>query len=312
MVQNLISSTLEQTKSRFAHLDEISLFNQKKVLEAFSNNRLALRHFNSTDGYGYDDVGRDTLNNVVADIFGAEAAVASPMIASGTHALALALFGVLRPNDIVLSISGQPYDTLQDIIYKEGIGSLADFGVKFNCVELNDDATFNKQAIADFLSQTKVKMVYIQRSRGYAWRPALTIAQIEDICTFVRQIQKDVIIFCDNCYGEFVEKLEPTHVGVDYCAGSFIKNIGGGIAPTGGYIVGKRHLVELVAGRLTAPSIGCEIGSYAYGYRLFYQGIFMAPHVVNQALKTAVLFSTALTNLGYETLPKANETLSDI
>ena len=234
------------------------------------------------------------------------------MIASGTHALSLALFGVLRPNDVVLSISGEPYDTLQDIIYKEGIGSLADFGVKFNCIELNDDGSFDKDKIAKFLQNNKVKMVYIQRSRGYAWRPALTIDQIEDICAFVRNLQKDVIIFCDNCYGEFVEKREPTEVGVDYCAGSFIKNIGGGIAPTGGYIAGKRHLIELVAGRLTAPSIGTEIGSYSYGYRLFYQGIFMAPHVVNQALKTAFLFSTALTNLGYETLPKANETLSDI
>ena len=312
MVQNLISSALQQTKDKFAHLDEISLFNQRKVLKIFADNKLALRHFNSTDGYGYDDVGRDTLNQVVADIFGAEFAVASPMIASGTHALTLALFGVLRPNDVVLSVSGQPYDTLQDIIYKEGIGSLADFGVKFNCIDLNEDGTFNKDKIAEYLQNNKVKMIYIQRSRGYAWRSALTSAQIEGICNFVRQFDKNVIIFCDNCYGEFVEKREPTEVGVDYCAGSFIKNIGGGLAPTGGYIAGKRNLVELVAGRLTAPSIGTEIGSYAYGYRLFYQGIFMAPHVVNQALKTAVLFSTALTNLGYETLPKADETLSDI
>ena len=310
--KQVISGAMEQARDKFAYLDEISLYNQKKVLNIFANNRLALRHFNGTDGYGYDDVGRDTLNRVVSDIFGTESAVASPMIASGTHALSLALFGVLRPNDVVLSISGEPYDTLQDIIYKEGIGSLADFGVKFNCIELNDDGSFNKDRIAEFLQNNKVKMVYIQRSRGYAWRPALTIDQIEDICTFVRNLQKDVIIFCDNCYGEFVEKREPTEVGVDYCAGSFIKNIGGGIAPTGGYIAGKSHLIELVAGRLTAPSIGTEIGSYSYGYRLFYQGIFMAPHVVNQALKTAVLFSTALTNLGYETLPKANETLSDI
>ena len=312
MVQKIISGALEQTKSKFAHLDEISLYNQRKVLKIFANNKLALRHFNSTDGYGYDDVGRDTLNRVVADIFGAESAVASPMIASGTHALSLALFGVLRPNDVVLSVSGQPYDTLRDIIYKEGIGSLADFGVKFNCIELNDDGSFNKDKIAEFLQNNKVKMIYIQRSRGYAWRSALTIDQIEDICSFVRQFDQNLIIFCDNCYGEFVEKREPTEVGVDYCAGSFIKNIGGGLAPTGGYIAGKGNLIELVAGRLTAPSIGTEIGSYAYGYRLFYQGIFMAPHVVNQALKTAVLFSTALTNLGYETLPKAEETLSDI
>ena len=312
IVQEVIKSAQMQTKSKFEQLDQVSLCNQRRVLEVFAKNKLALRHFSGTNGYGYDDVGRDTLNQVVADIFGTESAVASPMIASGTHALTLALFGVLRPNDVVLSICGKPYDTLQDVIYKEGVGSLADFGVKFSTVDLLDDGSFDKEEIAKFLQNNKVKMVYLQRSRGYAWRSALTILQIKEICEFVRDIQNDVIIFCDNCYGEFVEKIEPTQAGVDLCAGSFIKNIGGGIAPTGGYIAGKRHLVELVAGRLTAPSIGTEIGSYTGSYRLFYQGIFMAPHVVNQALKTALLFSTALSNLGYETLPKATDSLGDI
>lgn len=310
--KDLISSAKKQTKAKFAQLDEISLYNQRKVLNAFAKNKLALRHFSGTNGYGYDDVGRDTLNQVVADIFGAESAVASPMIASGTHAISLALFGVLRPNDVVLSICGQPYDTLQDVIYKEGIGGLADFGVRFSTVDLKDDGSFDKEKIAEFMHNNDVKMIYLQRSRGYAWRSALTISQIANISLFARSIKDDVIIFCDNCYGEFVEELEPTQVGVDLCAGSFIKNIGGGIAPTGGYIAGKRHLVDLVGGRLTAPSVGTEIGSYTGGYRLFYQGIFMAPHVVNQALKTALLFSTALSNLGYETLPKANEDLGDI
>lgn len=310
--KDLISSAKKQTKAKFVQLDEISLYNQKKVLNAFAKNKLALRHFSGTNGYGYDDVGRDTLNQVVADIFGAESAAASPMIASGTHAISLALFGVLRPNDVVLSICGQPYDTLQDVIYKEGIGSLADFGVRFSTVDLKDDGSFDKEKIAEFMHNNDVKMIYLQRSRGYAWRSALTISQIANISLFARSIKDDVIIFCDNCYGEFVEELEPTQVGVDLCAGSFIKNIGGGIAPTGGYIAGKRHLVDLVGGRLTAPSVGTEIGSYTGGYRLFYQGIFMAPHVVNQALKTALLFSTALSNLGYETLPKANEDLGDI
>lgn len=310
--KDLISSAKKQTKAKFVQLDEISLYNQKKVLNAFAKNKLALRHFSGTNGYGYDDVGRDTLNQVVADIFGAESAVASPMIASGTHAISLALFGVLRPNDVVLSICGRPYDTLQDVIYKEGIGSLADFGVQFSTVDLKDDGSFDKEKIAEFMHNNDVKMIYLQRSRGYAWRSALTISQIANISLFVRSIKDDVVIFCDNCYGEFVEELEPTQVGVDLCAGSFIKNIGGGIAPTGGYIAGKRHLVDLVGGRLTAPSVGTEIGSYTGGYRLFYQGIFMAPHVVNQALKTALLFSTALSNLGYETLPKANDDLGDI
>lgn len=309
--QKLISSAIEQTKDKFAQLDEIALFNQRKVLSVFTKNGLALRHFASSNGYGYDDVGKDALNNVVADIFGAQSSVTSPMIASGTHAITLALFGVLRPKDHVLAIGGQPYDSLHDVIYKEGIGSLADFGVKFSVIDLKNN-TFDKDAIAQFLQSHNVKMVYIQRSRGYAWRPALTIAQIEDVCRFIRSINKDVIIFCDNCYGEFVEKREPTEVGVDLCAGSFIKNIGGGLAPTGGYVVGRSDLVDLVAGRLTAPALGTEVGSYAYGYRLFFQGIFMAPHVVNQASKTALLFSSALSQLGFETLPHVNDNLSDI
>lgn len=309
--QKLISSAIEQTKDKFAQLDEIALFNQRKVLSVFAKNGLALRHFASSNGYGYDDVGKDALNNVVADIFGAQSSVTSPMIASGTHAITLALFGVLRPKDHVLAIGGQPYDSLHDVIYKEGIGSLADFGIKFSVIDLKNN-TFDKDAIAQFLQSHNVKMVYIQRSRGYAWRPALTIAQIEDVCQFIRSINKDVIIFCDNCYGEFVEKREPTEVGVDLCAGSFIKNIGGGLAPTGGYVVGRSDLVDLVAGRLTAPALGTEVGSYAYGYRLFFQGIFMAPHVVNQALKTALLFSSALSQLGFETLPHVNDNLSDI
>lgn len=309
--QQLISSAIEQTKDKFAQLDDIALYNQRKVLNVFAKNGLALRHFAQSNGYGYDDVGKDALNSVVADIFGTEASVTSPLIGSGTHALTLALFGILRPNDHVLAIGGQPYDSLQDVIYKEGIGSLADFGIKFSVIDLKNNL-FDKDAIAQFLQSNKVKMVYIQRSRGYAWRPAITIAQIEDICKFVRQFNKDAIIFCDNCYGEFVEKREPTEVGVDLCAGSFIKNIGGGIAPTGGYVAGKRNLIDLVAGRLTAPALGTEVGSYANGYRLFFQGIFMAPHVVNQTLKTALLFSSALSQLGFETLPHVNDDLSDI
>lgn len=306
-----VALALKQTESRFSQIDEITLHNQKKVLNAFANNQIALRHFNGTSGYGNDDVGRDGLNRVVADIFGTEDAVVSPLITSGTHALTLALFGVLRPGDTVLSVCGEPYDTLHDVIYGQNIGSLSDFGVKFRSIPLKDN-DFDKPAIEAFLRQNKVKMVYLQRSRGYAWRRALSIAQIEDICTFVRNIAPETIIFCDNCYGEFVEQLEPTQVGADYCAGSFIKNIGGGLAPTGGYIVGKKDLIQLVAGRLTAPSIGSEVGSYSYGYRLFYQGIFNAPHVVSQAIKTALLFSQALTNQGYEVSPLPNEHVGDI
>ncbi len=306
-----VALALKQVECRFSQIDETTLYNQKKVLNAFANNQIALRHFNGTSGYGNDDVGRDGLNKVVSDIFGAENAVVSPLITSGTHALTLALFGALRPGDTVLSVCGDPYDTLHDVIYGKNIGSLADFGVNFLSIPLKNN-DFDKPAIEIFLRQNKVKMVYLQRSRGYAWRLALSIAQIEDICAFVRNIAPETIIFCDNCYGEFVEKLEPTQVGVDYCAGSFIKNIGGGLAPTGGYIVGKEDLIQLVAGRLTAPSIGTEVGSYSYGYRLFYQGIFNAPHVVGQAIKTALLFSQALTNRGYEVSPLPNEHVGDI
>ncbi len=309
--KEVIRSAKVATIDKFQQLDEIALFNQNKVLQAFKSNKLALMHFNGTSGYGYDDVGRDTLNNVVADIFGAECAVASPMISSGTHALTLALFGVLRPNDEVLSVYGQPYDTLHDVIFKKGIGSLADFGVKFECIQApNNQPDYEK--IKSFLQRPNAKMIYVQRSRGYEWRSAITIEQIEQLATFCKSINPKVIVFCDNCYGEFVQEKEPTQVGVDLCAGSFIKNIGGSLAPTGGYVVGKKHLVDLVAGRLTAPSVGAEIGSYTGGYRLFFQGLFMAPHVVNQALKTALLFSVALGQLGYEAMPKLDDTLSDI
>lgn len=307
-----IQHAIERTKEVFAQLDEISLHNQRKVIDAFQRNNIALRHFNGTSGYGSDDVGRDTLSKVVSDIFGTDRAVVSPAIASGTHAISLALFGVLRPNDVVLSVTGQPYDTLQDVIYKEGIGSLKDFGVIFNTIDLLEDGAFDFDGIRRFLTSNTVKMVYVQRSRGYSWRPALSISQIDALCAFVKGICPQVIIFCDNCYGEFVEKREPTQVGVDLCAGSFIKNIGGGIAPTGGYIVGRKSLIELVAGRLTAPSIGSEVGSYQPGYRLFYQGLFMAPHVVNQALKTSTLFSCALTACGYDVTPKVGDRLGDI
>ena len=306
-----ISNALQQTKEIFDKLDKMALQNQAKVIDAFRLNEVALRHFNGTSGYGSDDVGRKTLGEVLARVFGAEKAIVSPLIASGTHAISLALFGVLRPNDVVLSIIGKPYDTLTDVIYKEGIGSLKDFNVKFDTIELQN-GQFDYNAINRYLTKNKVKMVYIQRSRGYAWRPALSIAQIEEVCAFVKKIAPQVVIFCDNCYGEFVEEREPTQVGVDLCAGSFIKNIGGGLAPTGGYVVGRSDLVDLVAGRLTAPSTGAEVGSYQAGYRLFYQGLFLAPHTVNQALKTSTLFSYVLTERGYEVSPHAGEHLGDI
>lgn len=307
-----IERALQNTQHIFKKLDEISLYNENKVIEAFRHNKIALRHFNGTTGYGSDDVGREGLCSVVAEIFGADKAVVSPLIASGTHTLTLALFGVLRPGDIVLSVTGQPYDTLQQVIFGSGVGSLKDFGVDFNCVDFTDGGQIDFARAEEFLTAHKVKMVYLQRSRGYSTREALTIDDIDQICRFVRRVSPSSIIFCDNCYGEFVETREPTAVGVDLCAGSFIKNIGGGIAPTGGYIVGRGDLIDLVAGRLTAPTIGMEVGSYQPGYRLFYQGLFLAPHTVNQALKTSTLFSYVLRERGFDVSPAAEKPRGDI
>ena len=312
MIDSRVKKALKKAKTVFETLDNTALVNQEKVIEAFKSHGVALRHFNGTSGYGSEDAGRETLCKVVATIFRAESAIVSPLIVSGTHAISLALFGTLRPNDKVLSVTGQPYDTLHDAIYKEGVGSLKDFGVSFDTIDLKDDGDFDFEKIADYLSKNCIKLVYVQRSRGYSWRPALSINQIERLCAFVKNLAPNVTVFCDNCYGEFVEEREPTQVGVDLCAGSFIKNIGGGIAPTGGYVVGKSCLIDLVAGRLTSPSIGTEVGSYQSGYRLFYQGLFLAPHVVNQALKTAMLFSAALSDAGYDVTPKVGDHLGDI
>lgn len=290
--------------------DEIAFLNQEKVLAAFLEHGVGQRHFAQTNGYGYDDIGRDTLGKVFADVFGAEAAIVSPQIVSGTHALTAALFGLLRPGDRLLSVSGEPYDTLKEAITGKGIGSLADYGVRYDSVALKD-GKFDFDAIRREI-ETGVKVVFVGRSRGYEWRDALSVDEIGQLCKFVKDVDKDIIVMCDNCYGEFVDVKEPTQVGADIMAGSLIKNPGGGIAPTGGYICGKRDVVEQASFRLTSPSIGAEVGSYAYGYREFYQGFFMAPHVVAQAIKTSMLFGAAFDRLGYETMPKPGAVCRDI
>jgi len=309
---SLIESCENDLQESFKRLEEIALFNQEKVLNAFKKNRIALRHFVGTSGYGYDDEGRDTLNTLFADVFGAESAICSPTIASGTHALTLCLFGVLRPNDRVLSVTGKPYDTLSDVINGEGIGSLKDFGVKFDAIPLKN-ADIDKVAIKEFLStHNDVKMIYLQRSRGYEWRDALSVEKIERAVNFVKSCGFNGCIMLDNCYGEFVEKLEPTEVGVSLMAGSMIKNPGGGIAPTGGYIAGEKKYVDLVLGRLTTPSTPGEVGSYIGGYTLFYQGLFLAPHTVLQALKGSLLIGAVMQKLGYETSPSLSEAPCDV
>ncbi len=312
--EELIYQSEQALKENFALADAISEYNQEKVLKAFSKNSIAIRHFNGSTGYGYGDEGRFVLGQVYADSFGAESGIVSPAILSGTHALAVALFGVLRTGDGVLCVSGLPYDTIRGVIYGEGNGSLKDYGISFDCTDLTEDGKFNKAQIqADIEKIGKsLKMIYIQRSRGYELRDAFTVAEIAEICDFVRGLGFEGCIFVDNCYGEFVEKLEPCDVGADVAVGSLIKNPGGGLAPTGGYIVGKEKYIDLIGRRLTAPSIGNEVGSYAYGYRLFYQGLFMAPHTVNQAIKGSLLIGKCMEKLGYENFPKLDKTPADI
>ncbi len=313
-VEELIKTSEEQLRAQFALADEISEYNQEKVLKAFNRHSLALRHFNPTTGYGYGDEGRFVLGDVFAEALGARAGIVSPALLSGTHALAVGLFGVLRTGDSVLCVSGMPYDTIRGVIYGEGNGSLKDYGISFDCTELTKEGKFDKEKIAEDIRRigNSLKMIYIQRSRGYELRDAFTVAEIGEICDFVRAQGFDGCIFVDNCYGEFVEKSEPCDVGADVVVGSLIKNPGGGLAPTGGYIVGREDYVELIGKRLTAPSIGNEVGSYAYGYRLFYQGLFMAPHTVNQAIKGSLVIGKCMENLGYENFPKLDKTPADI
>lgn len=307
----MIAQCESELRGQFELLEQIAYANQCKVLEAFRKNKIALRHFVGTSGYGYGDEGRDTLGSLFADIFGTDAGLVSPNIVSGTHALTIGLFGLLCADDTLLSVSGDPYDTLQAVIGGKEIGSLADYGIRFKKCELID-GDFDYTQIRRNLADPSVKVVFIQRSRGYEWRDALSEQKIRQVCAFVRECGFTGCIFVDNCYGEFAETTEPTQNGADVCVGSLIKNAGGGIAPTGGYIVGKRRYVERIAGRLTAPSIGAEVGSYFCGYQYFYEGIFLAPHVVCQSLKGGLLIGACLEKLGYVTSPPVKAMPYDI
>lgn len=307
-MDNRIKQAIKKLGPSFSRVDETALFNQKKVLEAFKKNRIALRHFSPTTGYGYDDVARDTLNKLFADVFCAEDAIVTPLIASGTHALTVALFGLLRPGQTLLFATGVPYDTLNDVIFGDGIGSLKDFGIKCEVVPLADGRPDNK-LIESACKRLKPAVVMIQRSRGYDMRPALSVDTIKAICATAHEF--GALALVDNCYGEFTETTEPSEFA-DATVGSLIKNPGGGIAPTGGYICGTKTAIEQIEGRLTAPSIGREVGSYAGDYRPFYQGLFISPHVVAQSIKTAMLFSEVFSALGYETMPKTGDAYDDI
>lgn len=308
-VQNLIKEAELKCNKIFNEIDDIAYKNQYKVLNAFRNNNIGPRHFAQTTGYGYDDVGRDTLNRLFAEIVGAECAICSPLIMSGTHALTLALFGLLRPNDTLLSITGEPYDTLHNVINGENIGSLKDFGVKY---QEFDYRKINKEEIVQKLKEISPKVVFFQRSRGYTDNKALSVNELSSIYTLVKNVLPNAILVTDNCYGEFTDLIEPTQVGADIIVGSLIKNPGGSIAPTGGYVAGKEIYINQIAGRFSSPSVGTEVGSYAGSYLPFYQGLFLAPKVTANAMKGAVLFSCVFNMLGYKTIPDYTEKPNDV
>ena len=301
-------------RDKFDEIEDIQEYNQQKMIKAFQEAGIRESHLVGSTGYGYDDYGRDALDRVYAYVFDAEDALVRHNFVSGTHALTVALFGMLRPNDTMLSVTGMPYDTIRSAIGIEGNypGSMKDFGINFEMVDLKEDGTVDYEAIENRLMLDKPKMVYIQRSRGYSTRPSLTYREIKKICDISKKVSPKSIIMLDNCYGEFVEKIQPMSVGVDIMAGSLIKNAGGGIAPTGGYIAGKRELVEMCAYRLTTPGTGKEIGATLGNNRELFMGAYHAPHVSCEALKTAVFASALFEILGYETTPSYNENRGDI
>ncbi|MGN1021113.1 MAG: aminotransferase class I/II-fold pyridoxal phosphate-dependent enzyme [Aristaeellaceae bacterium] len=301
-------------KDAFARIDAMEELGTRRVLDAFQKHQVAYRHFAPTTGYGYDDVGRDNLERIFAELFGTEAAIVRPQIASGTHAISLCLFGLTLPGDHILSATGTPYDTLEEIIgWGEGeapMGSLKEMGVTYGQVELKD-GHIDVEAV-DRAITPRTKLVIAQRSRGYAWRPSLMPEEFAPLAEMLHTRHPGVRLMVDNCYGEFVCDREPSHYGADVCVGSLIKNPGGGLAPTGGYIVGDTESVTRIAYRLTAPGIGLEVGSYAASYQPFYQGLFMAPHTVAQALKTACLAARVFEELGMQTTPPAAQPRADI
>ncbi|WP_309118507.1 methionine gamma-lyase family protein [Paenibacillus sp.] len=312
-LQDAVASAERVAEPRLREIDRLIDANQWKTIQAFQKYKVSDFHFSGSTGYGYNDRGRETLDEVYAEVFGAEAGLVRPHFATGTHTIATALFGVLRPGDELLFITGSPYDTLHKVIGAEGdgTGSLRDWGVRCTIVPLGADGRVDWDAVEAAWSPS-VKVVAMQRSRGYEWRASFTVDELGEMTRRVKAMNPNVIAFLDNCYGEFTEEREPTEVGVDLMAGSLIKNPGGGLAPTGGYIVGRKRLVELAAYRLTAPGIGAEVGSMLGTTRAIYQGLFLAPHAVGQALKGAVFAAALFEALGFVTNPKRDDPRSDI
>ena len=310
--RKIVLNEESKIKKQFEEIDNMCDINSLKVLKAFNDNKISEAHFNSTTGYGYDDIGRDKIEDVFASILGAESALVRSQFISGSHALCVALFSYLRPNDIMLSITGTPYDTLHEVIgIKENESSLKAFNVKYHEIDLKDN-DFDYDKIEEFIKNNKVKLIEIQRSKGYSTRKSVVIEKVEKVIKLIRKIDKDIIIMVDNCYCEFVEDKTPLEVGADVIVGSLIKNLGGGIAPNGAYIAGKKRLVDLAGERLTLPGEGREVGPSLGINKAILQGIFNAPSVVASALKTAVLTSKVLEGLGYSVEPRYNDKRADI
>lgn len=311
-LEDLIIETEQEIKPIFEEINKVCEINSKKVLNAFQKNNISEMHFGSSSGYGYGDVGRDAIERIFAEVLGAEDSLVRAQFISGTHALTVCLFGILRPGDTVLSISGKPYDTLDSVIgIEENPSSLKSFGVNYEQIDLVQNE-FNYEAIKQRAKKQDIKLIIMQRSRGYALRKSLPLENIKKVIDEIREVNKNVIIMCDNCYGEFVDTKEPLSMGADIIVGSLIKNLGGGIAPNGGYIAGRKDLVELCSERLTAPGLGKEVGPTLGINKSFLQGIFFAPSVVASSLKTAVFASRMLEKLGYKVEPAYNEKRSDI
>ena len=316
-IQDLALEAESALGAQYKHIDEVAFRNTQKVMEAFRNHRVSDACFQSTSGYGYDDRGREVLEEVWADVMGAEAAVVRHTIISGTHALSTGLFGILRPGDVMYSVAGKPYDTLEEVIGISGTpgnGSLKDFGVDYEQTDLKEDGTFNFAEIEDKLRAlgSRAKMVFVQRSKGYLNRKTLSVDEIGELVKFVKNISPETYVVVDNCYGEFVEDKEPTAVGADLIIGSLIKNPGGGMAETGGYLAGTRRAVELVSYRMTSVGIGAEAGATLGQNKSMFKGLFYAPHTVAQALKTAHLAAYMFEKLGYAVEPRWNEERHDI
>ena len=311
-IEELILDAENNLKEQYKIIDDIEFYYSNKILKAFKDNNVSENCFTSTTGYGYNDYGRDTLEKVYANIFGAEAALVRNQFVSGSHALSTTLFALLRPNDTLLSVSGLPYDTLHEVIgIVDNPSSLKSYNINYDQIDLiNNDFDYDK--IKEYLTNNKVKLIEIQRSKGYSTRESLTIDKVEKVIKLIKEVSPNTIVMIDNCYCEFVEKTNPIEVGADIIVGSLIKNLGGGIAPNGAYVVGKKELVELVGERLTLPGEGMEVGPSLGVNKSFYQGLFFAPSVVDSAMKTATLTAYVLEKLGYEVSPKYNDTRADI